>query len=389
MPIDTGSHGPTVLQDIWWRDRVRKEREIAAKPPPAIDAHSTEIAQLLCLADAGKARALVRPSTAGLRMSMSGVEGGIFGQPPHTPPGRGAGRPAAIKRDESIHFPRRRPVPRAIMSRPASAPMLRGMAMAAEPVPERERELQPEPGPQQQQLLQKQQQRRRQPPPPQPEEEEQYITFQKPQSQRPLGRSTSAAMLNDMASQAGGARPSAAWQRHVYELQLRVELEKLKQKERKTHAELARAQRKEEERRRFVERSGANMAQFRHDLGNTKLKAQRSSVDRIVFGRDIDGSEQFEAIQADFGMKGPGRRRDQRQWVTEVDMVVFGRDQDGSAATEHAFASRGGANAVRDVRRHRDNRQFRSEVDEAIFGHDQDFSQGQESYSRRSVHVPG
>lgn len=357
---------PSTLHDIMWRNRVRLERKAAAQPPPRPDPRSLVMTELLGLNPDAVQALRQPPSVAGLRMNMSSVEGGLFHamQQPHDRPRGGGAFAPAIKRDQSIHYPRRQSDRRPVMSRVASAPALRPSTAP----PPTESDPRPLPQRQQQQALPAQ----HLPP---------TFAAVSLHSQRSL-----PLPLRELVSRAA-VTDSPALRATVREIELRVALERVKRDEQRARAELARWQTRKEQRQRFEERSGTQMSEYRFEIGETAKRSMRSNVDRIVFGRDIDGSEKVEVIADDWGMFGPRRRRDQRQIVSEVDMIVFGRDQDNSNQTHYGASYGGGESAFR--RRVVDNRQFRSEVDEAVFGHDQDFSRGLESYSRRHVHVPG
>ena len=118
---------PSTLHDIMWRNRVRMERKAADQPPPRPDPRSLAMTELLGLNPDAVQVLRQPPSIAGLRMNMSSVEGGLFHamhQPHDRPRGGGAFAPA-IKRDQSIHYPRRQSDRRPVMSRVTSAPALR------------------------------------------------------------------------------------------------------------------------------------------------------------------------------------------------------------------------------------------------------------------------
>ena len=77
--------------------------------------------------------------------------------------------------------------------------------------------------------------------------------------------------------------------RQMAELTLRLELEKLKRLEAQTALELQRRKHIQKETRMFLSRSGASFKGLRADMGTRGPGSQqRSSVDRIVFGRDIE-----------------------------------------------------------------------------------------------------
>ena len=126
---------------------------------------------------------------------------------------------------------------------------------------------------------------------------------------------------------------SEMWQNKLAELNLQLELERLRRVETQTQLELHRREKVQAETREFLLRSGSSATGLRFDLGNTYQKHQRSSVDRIVFGHDIDGSEEVEGFQGDdWSMKPTGKRmqHQHRTMASSVDMAIFGRDQDGS-----------------------------------------------------------
>ena len=65
----------------------------------------------------------------------------------------------------------------------------------------------------------------------------------------------------------------------------------------------------------------------------------RSDVDRIVFGRDFDGSEEIEGEgghMSEAAPRGKGGGVFRRNMRSDVDSIVFGRDLDGSDAFEQA-----------------------------------------------------
>jgi len=173
------------------------------------------------------------------------------------------------------------------------------------------------------------------------------------------------------------------WKNKLDELALRVELERLQRLEAQTQLELHRRQKLADEARSFAQRSGPALSGLRADLGAIVGSQQRSSVDRIIFGRDIDGSEEVDGFQGeDWSMFGPrrGKTHSAKQLKCDVDVIVFGRDQDFSGdIPEEAEVS--------NVGRKVDQRQFRSDADMAIFGRDQDYSNGHESYSNRNQHA--
>jgi hypothetical protein len=171
-----------------------------------------------------------------------------------------------------------------------------------------------------------------------------------PESELPLRRPVSATILRpatlrpSSASELSASRsvtslifheddPPAMWSNKLEELKLRVELERLQRIETQTELELSRRKHVLDEARRFASRSGPAASEMRVDLGNTVGAAQRSSVDRIVFGRDIDGSEEIEGFKGqDWSMFGPRRRKQnwQKQQASKTDVAIFGRDLDFS-----------------------------------------------------------
>ena len=213
--------------------------------------------------------------------------------------------------------------------------------------------------------------------------------------------SLSSSSLSRLRSvMTSGAPP--VWRRRAIELELCAELERLRRLEHATAQELRRQRQVEHEARRFNERSGDAFANSRVNLGNTRGRHTRSSVDRIVFGRDIDRSEEVEDIKDDWGMKGPARYRDQRQMRSDADLAIFGRDldtsDDGPARrtvqqrinASNIFVGTDAADVTtaerteRSLGRSHDRRLFQSETDLAIFGHHTDFEDNMPSWSRHT-----
>lgn len=149
----------------------------------------------------------------------------------------------------------------------------------------------------------------------------------------PPPRPSSAASVSSLASSVSSLRSQSSSVMRANERQLRRELERLKRVEKQTAYNLqweqSRRRRHEEDARRFAELSGPALRGLRFDLGNTSQKHMRSSVDRIVFGHDIDGSEEFEAIDDNVD-QGPRRYRDQRNMRSKTDEAIWGRDLDQS-----------------------------------------------------------
>ena len=167
------------------------------------------------------------------------------------------------------------------------------------------------------------------------------------------------------------------WQNRLAELNLRFELERLRRVETQTQLELHRREKVQAETRQFLSRSGSSATGLRFDLGNTYQKHQRSSVDRIVFGHDIDGSEEVEGFQGeDWSMKPTGKKRMQhihRTMASSVDRIVFGRDIDQSEEVGGFQGEDWSMQPGRNRWQH-NQRTMASSVDMAIFGRDQDGS---------------
>jgi len=253
--------------------------------------------------------------------------------------------------------------------RPAKAPYRPSASGLAELRPEREPPSTPQPAPSQ--LSHISMSSTRMPPmaPAQPAEAMRSIS----RGSRPQSASRSVGSLVFLEEE-----PPELWTNKLEELRLRVELERIQRIETQTELELQRRKHIADEARRFATRSGPAMSETRFDFGPLGGRAQRSSVDRIIFGRDIDGSEEVEGFKGqDWSMFGPRRKKQhwQRQMVSQTDMVIFGRDLDFSGDPVPVVDAQMG--------RSRDQRQFRSEADMAIFGHDQDGSNRYESQSRR------
>ena len=362
MPVIIETMGSRA--DLLWRDRVGKEERAAGRTPPKASPflHTINSQLLACKKGEGAGSTSLTRSKSAPKMTASSILGGPLTQDfvlPHD-----------NARNEL--FARQRPPPHPAMRNTSNKPPKAGRG----PADARPKTSGTPPRPQSvafASLTSQPSMRAATPPIHSTSDEDERSAFAGSRISHVSAKSVGSLVFRE-------DDPPELWKNKLEELALRVELERLQRVETQTQLELHRRKALQEESRRFFQRSGGSFSALRADLGTNYGSQTRSSVDRIVFGHDIDGSEEVDGFVGESADMFAGMRKRafaRNQMKSDVDMIVFGHDIDGSGDIEQEMVHS-------NYGRKKDLRLFRGDADMAIFGRDQDHSNAYESYSRRA-----